>query len=229
MNVDIHDKDVNIHEAQRVIEKAAENGANLVVLPEIWNSPYKTSAFRKNAEMVPEGPSSTALSQAAKSSAVWLVGGSIPEISEGNVYNTCAIYNPDGELVAKHRKVHLFDIDIPGKIQFRESDTLTAGNDITVFDSPWGKVGVGICYDMRFQEMAAVMRQRGAQILVYPGAFNLTTGPLHWELLQRGRANDTQSFVLTASPARGGDVEEYQVRQKIEPSHQTSAHGDRTK
>jgi len=114
-------------------------------------------------------------------------------------------------LVAKHRKVHLFDIDISGKITFKESETLAGGDAITVFDTPWGKVGVGVCYDLRFPEMASVMRQRGAKILVYPGAFNTTTGPLHWELLQRARANDTQSFVLTASPARGDDPTEYQA------------------
>jgi omega-amidase len=105
-------------------------------------------------------------------------------------------------LSTQHRKVHLFDIDVPGKITFRESDTLTGGDSITTFSTEFGTIGVGICYDMRFPELAAVMRQRGANILVYPGAFNMTTGPAHWELLQRGRALDNQAFVLTVSPAR---------------------------
>jgi omega-amidase len=98
--------------------------------------------------------------------------------------------------------VHLFDIDIPGGITFKESDTLTSGSAVTVVDTPFGKLGVGICYDLRFSELSLLMREMGASLLVFPGAFNTVTGPVHWELLQRARALDTQSFVLTASPAR---------------------------
>ena len=98
--------------------------------------------------------------------------------------------------------MHLFDIDIPGKIKFKESDSLTPGSDVTVFDSPWGKIGVGICYDLRFPEFATIMRQKGCKLLIYPGAFNMTTGPLHWQLLQRARAVDNQVYVVTCSPAR---------------------------
>merc|ERR1711994_147717 len=95
------------------------------------------------------------------------------------------------------------DIDIPGKITFRESDALSAGNDFTVIDTPYCKIGLGICYDIRFPDLAQIYaRNHGCQLLVYPGAFNLTTGPAHWELLQRARAVDNQCFVLTASPAR---------------------------
>lgn len=123
------------------------------------------------------------------------------------MYNTCVVLNTDGNIIAKHRKVHLFDIDIPGKITFKESDSLSSGNNITVVSTPWGPLGVGICYDIRFPEFAAVMRQKGCRWLIYPGAFNMTTGPLHWELLQRARAVDNQLFVLTCSPAR--NVEGY--------------------
>jgi len=100
------------------------------------------------------------------------------------------------------RIVHLFDIDVPGKITFKESETLSPGNDVTVVDTPFGKLGVGICYDLRFSELSLLMREMGANLLVFPGAFNTVTGPAHWELLQRARALDTQSYVLTASPAR---------------------------
>jgi len=111
---------------------------------------------------------------------------------------------PNGEVVAKHRKVHLFDIDVPGKITFKESDTLSPGMTFNTFDAgePFGRIGVGICYDIRFPEMAQCLVKRGCRILIYPGAFNLTTGPAHWELLQRARAVDGQCFVLTASQAR---------------------------
>uniref|UniRef100_A0A6G1RQB3 omega-amidase n=1 Tax=Hypotaenidia okinawae TaxID=2861861 RepID=A0A6G1RQB3_9GRUI len=105
-------------------------------------------------------------------------------------------------MLAKHRKVHLFDINIPGKIQFKESETLSPGNSLSMFDTPYCKVGLGICYDIRFAEMAQIYGQQGCQLLIYPGAFNLTTGPAHWELLQRGRAVDNQVYVATVSPAR---------------------------
>jgi len=107
--------------------------------------------------------------------------------------------------VGKHRKMHLFDIDVPGKISFKESDTLTAGNSVTSFDagSNFGRIGVGICYDIRFPEYALILSQKHkCDILIYPGAFNLITGPAHWELLQRSRAVDNQCYVLSASPAR---------------------------
>jgi omega-amidase len=200
-----------------------EHGADLAVLSEIWNSPYATSAFPDYAEVLPSlgdsyhaldpitQPSSHLLGTLARQHRLWLVGGSIPEVVfDGTVvrskplyYNTCLVFNPEGVVVAKHRKAHLFDIDVPGKIRFMESDTLSAGNAITSFDSPWCTIGIGICYDIRFAEYSHVLaKKRGAKVLIFPGAFNLTTGPLHWELLQRGRAVDNQCWVLTASPAR---------------------------
>jgi len=98
--------------------------------------------------------------------------------------------------------VHLFDIDVPGKIRFQESEVLTGGESLTDFDSEYGKIGVAICYDVRFPEMAMVAARRGSIAMIYPGAFNLTTGPLHWELLARARAVDNQIYVAMCSPAR---------------------------
>jgi omega-amidase len=185
------------------------------VLPEIWNSPYATAAFAEYAESLPKigdssaesSPSSQLLIDAAKKHGLWIVGGSIPErIQEDGkekIYNTCLVLNPEGTVVAKHRKMHLFDIDVPGGITFFESETLSAGQTVSHFPSPFGEIGVGICYDIRFAELAMIMRQKhNCVILIYPGAFNMTTGPAHWELLQRGRAIDNQCFVMTASPAR---------------------------
>lgn len=101
-----------------------------------------------------------------------------------------------------HRKIHLFDIDVPGRITFKESDTLTGGDRLAVFDTPYGKVGLGICYDIRFPYLAMLLRQAGAKFLFYPGAFNMTTGPAHWELLLRSRALDTQCYAAAVSIAR---------------------------
>ena len=218
------DKPANIAGAREAILDAARDGAALVVLPEMWNCPYANESFPAYAEVVesvedwtaPESesesepdsesasPSIAMLSNAAKETGVVLVGGSIPErcATTGALYNTCCVFSGDGSLVAKHRKTHLFDLDIPGEISFKESDTLTQGESLTVVDTAVGRLGVGICFDVRFPEMASAMANRGAHVLVYPGAFNTVTGPLHWELLQRARAVDTQCFVLTCSPAR---------------------------
>jgi len=144
------------------------------------------------------------LSAAAAEHKVYLVGGSIPERDpvDNKVYNSCVAFGPDGSILTKHRKMHLFDINVPGRIVFKESDTLSAGQSLSTFTTPYGKVGLGICYDMRFPYLAMLLRDEGCKILIYPGAFNMTTGPAHWELLQRARALDTQSYVAAVSIAR---------------------------
>jgi omega-amidase len=199
------DKQANIQAARRAVADAAATGAGLVVLPEMWNCPYSNESFPVYAEDVSSGyaPSHSFLSDAAREHGVVLVGGSIPERAGGRLYNTCFVFGAGGAQLARHRKLHLFDIDIPGKITFRESDTLTPGEGPTVVDTAAGRLAVGICYDVRFPELAALHASRGAQIAVYPGAFNMTTGPAHWELLLRARAVDTQMFVAACSPARG--------------------------
>jgi len=154
------------------------------------------------AEDISNGPSAAMLQQAAKSNNVYLIGGSIPEKQGDKLYNTSLSFGPDGTLLGKHRKVHLFDIDVPGKMTFKESDTLSSGNNITVLDTEYCKIGVAICYDIRFPELGQLMQTRGCQFICYPGAFNMTTGPAHWELLQRARALDNQLYVATISPAR---------------------------
>ncbi|KAH9551711.1 hypothetical protein CY35_09G026800 [Sphagnum magellanicum] len=200
------DKERNIAHARSVIEAAADNGAQLILLPEIWNCPYSNDSFPVYAEDIDAGfeasPSSAMLSNVAREKKLTIVGGSIPERSNGHLYNTCCVFDKDGELKAKHRKVHLFDIDIPGKITFKESDVLTAGDGPTIVDTDVGRIGIGICYDIRFPELAMLYAARGAHIICYPGAFNMTTGPAHWELLQKARAVDNQIYVATCAPAR---------------------------
>ena len=191
----------NLSRAAKLIKEAASKGAKVVALPECFNSPYGTSYFPEYAETIP-GPSTETLMKVAKENSIFLIGGSIPEEDGGKLYNTCTVYNPEGNMVAKHRKVHLFNIDIPGKIRFQESETLSPGNTFTTFETPFGKFGVGICYDIRFAELGQIYAKEGCSVLIYPGAFNMTTGPAHWELLQRARALDNQVFVATVSPAR---------------------------
>ncbi|KAJ4396579.1 Omega-amidase nit3 [Gnomoniopsis smithogilvyi] len=209
------DKAANLSHAREKVLEAATTGAKIIVLPECFNSPYGCDYFPSYAEQLTpyppsaeQSPSYHALSAMAKETGTYLIGGSIPEAVEEDgeskkYYNTSLVFGPKGELLATHRKVHLFDIDIPGKITFRESDVLSPGNKLTIVDLPeYGKVGVAICYDIRFPELGTIAARKGCFALVYPGAFNLTTGPLHWKLLGQGRAVDNQVYVVMCSPAR---------------------------
>ena len=197
----VRDKDANIAAACRLIRRAAETGAELVMLPEMFCCPYENNAFRPYGEPL-GGPAQQALSALAKELKIWIIGGSVPELEEDRVYNTCFVYDDTGRQVARHRKMHLFDISVEGGQSFRESDTLSPGNDITVFDSPWGRLGLCICFDLRFEELVRVMTLQGALAIFVPAAFNMTTGPAHWELLFRQRAVDNQCFTVGVSPAR---------------------------
>lgn len=195
------DKAENIAAACRLIRRAAEQGAEFVMLPEMFCCPYENSAFRPYGEEQ-DGPAQRALSALAAALGIWIVGGSIPELEENRVYNTSFVYDSAGRQVARHRKMHLFDISVEGGQTFRESDTLSPGGEITVFDTPWGMMGLCICFDLRFEELARLMALRGARVIFVPAAFNMTTGPAHWELLFRQRAVDNQLFTVGTSPAR---------------------------
>ena len=211
------EKSVNLSHARDKVVEAASAGANIIVLPECFNSPYGCDYFPSYAETLlpspptPEqSPSFHALSALALDTKTYIIGGSIPELDTTNkkYYNTSLTFSPTGALLATHRKVHLFDIDIPGKITFKESEVLSPGNKVTIVDLPeYGKVAIAICYDIRFPELATIAAREGCFALFYPGAFNTTTGPLHWELLGRARAVDNQIYVALCSPAR--NVEGY--------------------
>ncbi|XP_072953240.1 omega-amidase, chloroplastic-like isoform X2 [Typha angustifolia] len=198
------DKERNINHARVRIEDAAAKGAKLVVLPEIWNCPLSLENLSKYAEDIDaeEAPSISMLSEVAAQQNITIIGGSIPEKTNGRLFNTCCVLGPDGKIKAKHRKLHLFDVDIIGDITFRESDILKAGGEPTVVDTDVGRIGIGICHDIRFPELAMLYRLRDVDLICYPGAFNLSTGQLLWEMMQRSRAADNQLFVATCSPAR---------------------------
>lgn len=195
-------KKSNLKKAREMIAEAAGRGCRLVVLPEMFNCPYRSDTFPDYAEPVPGGETSLMLARSARKEGIYLVGGSIPENDDsGTVYNTCPVFSPAGQLIACHRKLHLFDVDLEAGLSFRESDTLGAGRQVTVFSTSLATVGVAICYDIRFPELARLMALQGAELIVLPGAFNTITGPAHWETLLKARAIDNQVFVVGASPA----------------------------
>jgi len=200
------EKAANISKALEMTDEAAANGAEIMILPEMFNCPYDIRLFSKYAETENRGETIAALIEKARDLGVYIVGGSIPEADNGHIYNTCYIIGRDGQVIGKHRKVHLFDIDIKGKITFRESEVLSAGDSFTVVDTDLCRIGIGICYDMRFPELSGIMTVKGAELLIFPGAFNMVTGPAHWELLIRARALDNQSFVAAVSPARDSNA-----------------------
>lgn len=196
-----HDKEENLRHAAVLVAQAAREGADMAVLPEMFVCPYENQAFLSNGEPA-GGRTWKALSEMAERNGLYLVGGSFPEQADGRLYNSSFVFDSQGRQIARHRKVHLFDIDVEGGQYFRESDTFTAGNDITVFDTPFGRIGLCICFDLRFPELARIMALEGAKVLLIPAAFNMTTGPLHWELLFRSRAIDDQVFTVGCAPAR---------------------------
>lgn len=195
-------KEDNFAMLNKYFEDIAKENVDLLVLPEMFNCPYQTLNFPNYAEE--EGEHSwQACSNLARKYNIYLVAGSMPEKDkDGKVYNTSYVFDRKGKQIGKHRKAHLFDIDIKGGQYFKESDTLTPGNQVTVFETEFGIIGLCICYDFRFPELARLMVEKGAKIIVVPGAFNMTTGPLHWEILFRLRAVDNQVFTIGAAPAR---------------------------
>lgn len=209
MNV-VSDKTENVAHAKELIRKSAWKGADLVVLPEMFCCLYANDSFVENGEQA-GGFVWREMSEAARANGVYLVAGSMPEEEGDALYNTSFVFDPAGRQIARHRKAHLFDMDVPGGQRFFESDTFSPGESVTVFDTPWGKVGLCICFDMRFPELVRAMAMRGAFLVVAPAAFNMTTGPAHWETMFRQRAVDNQIFTVGVAPARdeGGPYVSY--------------------
>ena len=202
------EKEKNIRQLEEILASGKTEGADLVTLPEMFACPYETGNFPLYAE--PEGgPSWQALSSLAKEYGIYLSAGSVPELVKAEtpgqkdlVYNTAYVFGRDGKQIGKHRKAHLFDINVEGGQCFKESDTLSPGQWIGCFDTEFGKIGLCICYDFRFPETARLMAQDGAKVILVPAAFNMTTGPAHWELMFRQRAVESQAYVIGTAPAR---------------------------
>lgn len=197
------EKSDNIKNLIRLAEQVS--GADIIVLPEMWNCPYKAPLFPIYAE--PEGGETwRAMSALAKARSIYLVGGSIPEVDEeGHVYNTCYIFGRNGEQIGKHRKVHLFDVNF-GDNPFHESDTLTGGDSFSTFETEWGKMAADICFDVRFPEGMRMQALAGARIIFLPAAFMVKTGEAHWDMNLRMRAVENQVFFVADAPARDASV-----------------------
>lgn len=193
----------NLVTSAELIKQAAEQGAQLVVLPENFAIFGQTDHDKLAVkETIGHGPIQLFLGDQAKQHHLWIVGGTIPIAVEHSekVQAACCVYNPMGECVAVYNKIHLFDVELTDVGErYRESDTLLAGNEVVIAPSPFGAMGLSICYDLRFPELYRTMTQQNAHIFVIPAAFTDTTGAAHWEVLLRARAIENQCFVIAAN------------------------------
>ena len=192
----------NLSEAERLIEVAANQGAKLVALPEYFAlMGFKETDKVAAREEEGKGPIQQFLKSMAKKHKIWLVGGSVPLVSNypNKVRNSCLVYDDQGEQVARYDKIHLFGLNL-GNEQYHEEKTIESGDVIKVVDTPFGKIGLSICYDLRFPELYRAMKD--VNIIVVPSAFTDTTGKAHWETLVRARAIENLSYVM--APAQGG-------------------------
>jgi nitrilase len=193
----------NLREAERLIRGAAEAGAGLVVLPEnfafMGERPEDVLSLR---ERDGDGPLQSFLSRTSAAHGVWLVGGTLP-IAAGDGTRARAaslVFDERGERIARYDKMHLFDVQVPGADEeYRESAVIEPGDDVRVVDSPYGRLGLAVCYDLRFPEMFRRMLDLGMELLAVPSAFTAVTGKAHWESLVRARAIENLVYVIAAA------------------------------
>lgn len=202
------DRCANRARAAELVGRAAGAGARLIALPEMFSWRGAPGEEAAQAEPVP-GPTTDALAELARRYGIVLCGGSILEATPGGgrLHNTSCLFGPDGALLAVYRKIHLFDVELPGRVAARESDVFAPGDREVVADTPVGRAGLAICYDLRFPELFRRLARRGAEILLVPSAFTAPTGEAHWEVLCRARAVENQCILLAANqtgPTRRG-------------------------
>jgi predicted amidohydrolase len=196
------DRAANLARAEALVRDAAARGARLIVLPEVfaWRGPATDEPAI--AEPVP-GPTTARLGALARELGVWLSGGSLHEraTDESRVFNTSCLFDPRGDIVARYRKVHLFDVDLPGRVAVQESATRAPGAETVTASTELGTLGLSICYDLRFPELYRRLSRAGAEVLLVPSAFTFPTGAAHWEVLLRARAVENQCYVVAADQA----------------------------
>lgn len=213
------DKDRNLERADRLTRAAAADGANLIVLPEKFNVLGRHEAYRANAETL-EGPTIGWARDVARELGVDLVAGSIVERREGSdkLGNTSVHVGPDGEVRGVYRKIHMFDVTVAGK-EYRESTSQEAGDEIVTSEAEEARLGLTVCYDLRFPELYRILAVRGARVLTLPAAFTKPTGEAHWDTLVRARAIENQAFVVAADQigTHPPDNESYGGSQIVDP------------
>ncbi len=196
------DVEANLRRVVFWVETAARKGARLVLLPENFAFFGSERIKPKHAEDLDAGgPIGDCLRQLAQDNGLYLIGGGMPEASDHELrpFNTSVVYGPDGALVARYRKLHLFDVTLPDGRELRESDGTSPGQGVCVVDVEGYQVGLAICYDLRFAELFLELRKRGATLLTLPAAFTDQTGKAHWHVLLRARAIETQCWVMAAA------------------------------
>jgi predicted amidohydrolase len=191
------DRAANLERAQALVREAAGRGAALVVLPEVFAWRGSRAAEGTAIEPIP-GPTTETMAALARSCGVHLCAGSILESTAGEqrAYNSSCLFGPDGRLLARYRKVHLFDVDLPGRVSVRESDSRAPGDEAVTVSTPLGMLGLSICYDLRFPELYRRLVQAGAEVLLVPAAFTFHTGSAHWDVLCRARAIENQCYLI---------------------------------
>jgi len=191
------DKAANLEEAVHWIGLAAKQGARVVALPEvfIWRGNKKLE--RGFAEAIP-GPTSTTLAELARELSIFLLAGSILEAipKSAQAYNTSLLFDPNGKLLARYRKIHLFDVDLANGVSVRESDSRAPGAEVVVAQTQLATMGLSVCYDLRFPELYRGLADQGAQLIFVPSAFTAFTGAAHWETLLRARAIENQVYII---------------------------------
>lgn len=179
---------------------ASDNKADMLTLPEMFCCPYESSLFPVYAES--EGGYIYSLCAGlAEEYGIYISAGTMPEYEDGKIFNTAYVFDRNGKRIAKHRKMHMFDINIKNGQSFRESDTLCPGRSVTVFDTEFGTMGICVCFDFRFPELGRLMAIEGAMLVLCPASFNFTTGPAHWELMFRSEAMYNQYYAIGTAPA----------------------------
>jgi predicted amidohydrolase len=202
MNAGRDDVDANLATAERLLREAADGDADLAALPELFPFYGSHRRMRELAEPL-DGDLCTRLASIARDRSMWVLGGSFPELREdGKVANTSPLFDRTGELVAAYRKIHLFDVDIPGQPPLRESALFTGGDQLITHETDDARIGLSVCYDLRFPELYRGLVALGAEVLTVPSAFTGVTGEAHWEVLLRARAIEDQCFVV--APAQWG-------------------------
>lgn len=194
-------KEDNLKSAEALIDEMAEEGAELIVLPEYFLYLGPDDGVRRNAEPV-TGTSVNRIRQKAIDHKVYIHAGSFPEQDGKAIYNTSVVFNPEGGMIAKYRKIHMFDVKLPGGAVVSESETMTPGSEIVTVSINGINVGLTICYDLRFPELFRHLALAGSQLIVVPSAFTMETGRDHWQLLLRARAVENLCWI--AAPAQCG-------------------------